>query len=175
MQGQQAFAAQAAQAGMSTGAWAQLDNGQHDIGVATGRGATSTKAPPAYGPDVMSQPGADARKSSLMTYPSEGSNPPIGNPALPSSAFHDQSQKPMTDLNVRGGQFWRNNELQQCGFQREGVQLSPAQADLWDAWRDMPAQPAVSTMPPEGAGSAYIDGDPPPTPPSSSSRESSNH
>ena len=150
---------------MSTGAWAQLDNGQHDIGVATGKGATSPKAPPAYGPDdiVMSQSGADARKSSLMTYPSEVSTPSIGNPTLPSFASHDQSQKPTIDFNVRGGQFWHNS-----GLQRGEHHLSPAQAELWEAWRNVP----VSNTSSEGAGSAYIYGDPPPTPPSSSSSSS---
>ena len=67
---QQAFEAQAAQAGMCMGAWEQLGNGHHGAGVATGPwGVTKTKASQAYGPDSMVQPGADARKSSLMTYP----------------------------------------------------------------------------------------------------------
>ena len=74
----------------------------------------------------------------------------------------------MIDLNIHGVQFWHRE------LPREGAQLSPAQAELWDAWRDMPASTAaVSSIAPGANGRDFFNEDPPPTPPSSSSSTSS--
>ena len=174
-------------AGMSMGAWAQLGSGLQGVGGAMGslRGATSTKAPSACGPQLSIRPGADPGLRQ-QTYPYGGSNPPAWNPTLPPS-MHAQSR------HENGGHLWQHEAYQQNCMPQQSNRLSSAQAELWEAWREVttPAQPAQQMsigarnpasqqMGPAPAGQApagqpteSTGGDPPPTPPSSSSDSSS--
>ena len=134
----------------------------------------------------MAKPGADARKSSLMTYSSGGSNPPDRNPILPEQMFLYQpnlyannggqhQQGAISQHAVpNGGQYHQYNggQPQYNGAQQQQRALSPAHAELWRACQgiDNGGQGQNS----EDALFEGSDHDPdPPTPPSSSSSSSS--